>query len=68
LVPGPGASHESQKKVVVNSFKPRPPGVGYWAAGGIAPRVSLSAMKNPLRQRRVGGKGSSDSDDAAKAA
>jgi predicted dehydrogenase len=40
-------------------------GVGYWVAGGIAPRVSLSANEQiNFASVGVGGKGSSDSGDA----
>ena len=42
-------------------------GVGYWAAGGISPRVSLSANEEiRFASVGVGGKGSSDSSDAAR--
>ena len=42
-------------------------GVGYWAAGGIAPRESRSALETiNFASIGVGGKGNSDSDDAGR--
>lgn len=42
-------------------------GVGYWAAGGVSPKVSLSANEEiRFAAVGVGGKGSSDSSDAGR--